>query len=89
MSAFIALSYFVISMILSLLSLLIFPDFDSSKLVEYYSIVGYENFVEENGYTFSDDYVNITTVMGHPILILILAAVSLVLSYLQFYELEA
>ena len=86
---FIALSFFGLNIILSLLSLVIYPDLDSSKMLQFYSLDGYEHFVINNGYIFNKDYLGIGTIITHPIFIAILAVISVMLSYLKFYELEA
>jgi len=89
MSVFITLIYFGANVVLNLASLTIYPDFDSSKMVDYFLPGGYENFVMANGYIFDKDYIGIGVILKHPIFITILAVVSIVLSYLKFYELEA
>ena len=88
-SLYMIIGYFGVGIVLSLLSLILFPSFDSSKMIGYFSLTGYQNFVYANGFIFNKDYIEIRDIVFHPAFYVILAIVSLGFSYLKFNELEA
>jgi len=89
MSLFMLLSYFGAGVLLSLLALILFPTFESSKMVGYFSLEGYQNFVYANGFIFDKNYIGIREITTHPIFFIVLATISLIFSYMKFSELEA
>lgn len=83
------LGYFLLSMVLSLIAIVVFPEFDTSKMGSFFSLAGYKAYVFGNAHQFTTEYVDFADLLYSPLIWSLLAIASLALSYFKFYELEA
>lgn len=83
------LGYFMLTIVLSIMAIVVFPEFDTTKMGSFFSLDGYKNYVFGNSYQFTAEFVDFADILFSPLIWSLLAIVSLVLSYYKFYELEA
>jgi hypothetical protein len=83
------LGYFTLAIVLSLIALVVYPEFDTSEMRSFFSLTGYKTYVIGNHHQFTADFVDFADVLFSPFTLSIVALASLVLSYFKFYELEA
>ncbi len=83
------LGYFALALVLSVIALVVFPEFDTSEMGAYFSLDGFKNYVFGNEHRFTSEFVDFTDILFSPRILSLLAITSLVLSYFKFYEIEA
>ncbi len=81
--------YFMLGIILNLMVLVIFPDFDMDLMTNYFSLEGYKNYIGSNRYIFGQGYIGIREILTSQKALIIVALFSMLYSYLNYYELEA
>lgn len=83
------LGYLIMSLVLSVISLVVFPEFDTAEMGAYFSIDGYKSYVFSNDHQFNPDFIDFTNILFSTSILGLMAIASLVLSYIKFHELEA
>ena len=80
--------YFAIGILMNIIVLIIFPDFDMSLMSHYFSPSGYQSYIFSNHHILSEGYMPIEGILGHPLFLTAAAIASLLYSYFKFYQLE-
>ncbi len=77
------------SILMSIIMIILLPDFDTDQLSDFFSLSGYRSFVFDNEHSFKEGFISHNLLLSNPWILGVVAILSLILSYLKYQELEA